>query len=86
MIKGSKNGDGRYEFEVEFRRPDGSLYHAGDTLVVAAKSEDSSATGIDGNPDDNGAPESGAVYVFRNSGTAAASLCDLIAAAYAARR
>jgi hypothetical protein len=34
VIKGKKKGDGRYEFEVEFHRSDGSLYQAGDTLVV----------------------------------------------------
>lgn len=34
VVKGRKKGDGRYEFTVEFHRPDGSLYQAGDTLVV----------------------------------------------------
>ncbi len=42
----------------------------GDTLVVGAFGEDSSATGIDGNQTDNGAEDSGAVYVFtRSNGT-----------------
>ena len=36
----------------------------GDTLVVGAPSEDSSATGLNGNEADNSAPNSGAVYVF----------------------
>jgi cysteine-rich repeat protein len=36
----------------------------GTTLVVSAYQEDSSATGIDGNQDDNSAEDSGAVYVF----------------------
>jgi hypothetical protein len=40
----------------------------GDTLVVAAPYEDSSATGIGGDHRDNGAPDSGAVYVFARSG------------------
>lgn len=36
----------------------------GRTLAVGASSEDSGATGIDGNQGDTGAPDSGAVYVF----------------------
>ena len=36
----------------------------GDTLVVGAFNEASAATGIDGDGDDNSAPESGAAYVF----------------------
>ncbi len=36
----------------------------GDTLVVGATNEASSATGIDGDGSDNSAPESGAAYVF----------------------
>jgi trimeric autotransporter adhesin len=35
------------------------------TLAVGAAGEDSAATGIDGNQDDNAAEDSGAVYVFR---------------------
>lgn len=38
---------------------------AGDTLVVGAGGEDSNARGIDGDPDNYGAPGSGAAYVFR---------------------
>lgn len=34
ILGGEKKGDGQYVFEVEFRHPDGSLYRAGDTLVV----------------------------------------------------
>ncbi len=41
----------------------------GSTLAVGAPSEDSAATGIDGNQADNSAPSSGAVYVFVRSGT-----------------
>jgi len=36
----------------------------GDTLVVGAQSEDSSATGVNGDQTSNGASASGAVYVF----------------------
>jgi trimeric autotransporter adhesin len=41
----------------------------GDTLAVVADGEDSAATGINGNQADNSATNSGAVYVFRRSGT-----------------
>ena len=41
----------------------------GDTLVVGAPHEDSSATGIHGNPVNNSAQSSGAAYVFGRSGT-----------------
>lgn len=42
----------------------------GDTLAVASWPENSGATGLDGDPTDQSAPESGAVYVFvRTSGT-----------------
>ncbi len=43
---------------------------AGDTVVVGAPFEDSSATGIDGDQTSRGRPESGAIYVFERSGTA----------------
>jgi hypothetical protein len=42
----------------------------GKTLVVSAVHEDSIATGVNGNQDDNSAPGSGAVYVFRFDGAA----------------
>jgi trimeric autotransporter adhesin len=35
-----------------------------DTLAVATNHEDSEAQGVDGNQDDNGATDSGAVYIF----------------------
>ena len=38
---------------------------AGDTLVVGAYQEGSSATGVNGNQADNSAPNSGAVYIFQ---------------------
>lgn len=42
----------------------------GNTLAVSAPGEDSAATGINGNQSDNGAANSGAVYVFTRAGTA----------------
>jgi cysteine-rich repeat protein len=42
---------------------------SGDTLAVGAHSEDSAAQGVGGDQVDNGAPDSGAVYVFRRMGT-----------------
>ena len=41
---------------------------AGDTLLVGAPLEDSAATGIGRNQDDNSAPDSGAAYVFTRTG------------------
>lgn len=41
---------------------------SGDTLAVAVGSEDSNATGVNGNQADNSAPNAGAVYVFTRSG------------------
>ncbi|MEW6681614.1 MAG: cadherin-like beta sandwich domain-containing protein [Nitrospirota bacterium] len=41
----------------------------GDTMVVGAPSEDSAATGVDGDGTSNNAANSGAVYVFVRSGT-----------------
>jgi hypothetical protein len=37
---------------------------SGDTLVVGAYREDSSATGVNGNQADNSASDAGAAYVF----------------------
>ena len=42
---------------------------SGDTIVVSAIGEDSSATGVGGNEADNTVPLSGAVYVFVRNGT-----------------
>jgi len=42
---------------------------SGDTMVVSARFEDSSATGINGNQADNSVTDSGAVYAFVRSGT-----------------
>ncbi|HEU4323729.1 MAG TPA: FG-GAP repeat protein [Roseiflexaceae bacterium] len=42
---------------------------SGDTVVVAAPSEDSAATGVNGNQADNSAMSAGAVYVFVRNGT-----------------
>lgn len=41
----------------------------GGTLVVGASTEDSAATGIDGDQTDNSATEAGAVYVFTRTGS-----------------
>jgi hypothetical protein len=46
-----------------------SVAISGDTLVVGAIGEDSTATGINGDQGDNSALDSGAVYVFTLSGT-----------------
>ncbi len=46
-----------------------SVALSNDTLVVGAIYEDSSAMGVDGNQADNAAARSGAVYVFRRTGT-----------------
>ena len=46
-----------------------SVAISGDTVVVGANTEDSSSTGVNGNQNDNGASNAGAVYVFvQNSG------------------
>jgi len=45
-----------------------ALAASGDTIVVGANGEDSSATGIDGDQVDNSAALAGAAYVFRRSG------------------
>ena len=46
-----------------------SVALAGDTLAIGAWQEDSSSAGIDGDQTDDSAAESGAVYVFRRSGS-----------------
>ncbi len=46
-----------------------SLAISGDTIVVGCRSEDSNATGINGNQTDNSASYSGAAYVFVRNGT-----------------
>ncbi len=46
-----------------------SVAIAGDTVVVGASVEDSSATGVDGDQGDDSAVNSGAAYVFRRTGT-----------------
>jgi hypothetical protein len=45
-----------------------SVAVSGDTVVVGAQGEDSSATGVNGNQADNSAPGSGAAYVFVRAG------------------
>ena len=46
-----------------------SLSDDGNTLAVGANAEDSNATGINGNQDDNSMQSAGAVYVFVRTGT-----------------
>jgi cysteine-rich repeat protein len=46
-----------------------SVALSGDTLAVGARGEDSAAQGVGGNQDDESATDSGAVYVFRRTGT-----------------
>ena len=55
----SSNPDANDHFGAEL-----ALSADGRTLAVAATDEDSAATGIDGDPSDNSARYSGAVYVF----------------------
>ncbi|MFO0973781.1 MAG: thrombospondin type 3 repeat-containing protein [Phycisphaerae bacterium] len=60
-IKGSNTGAGDFfGFSVGI---------SGDTVVVGAAQEDSSATGVNGNQADNSAADAGAVYVFVRSGS-----------------
>jgi hypothetical protein len=42
---------------------------SGDTIVVGARLEDSSATGVNGDQSNNGAFDAGAAYVFVREGT-----------------
>lgn len=46
-----------------------SLALSGDTMAVSARVEDSNANGVNGDETDNSALSSGAVYVFRYTGT-----------------
>ena len=46
----------------------GSVAISGDTVAGGAQSEDSNATGVNGNQTDNSAADSGAAYVFTRSG------------------
>jgi hypothetical protein len=60
-IKASNTGEGyRFGFSVAF---------SGDTLAVGSIGESSQGPGIDGNQERGGAFRSGAVYVFRDTGT-----------------
>lgn len=61
-IKASNVGEGdRFGFSL-------ALSSDGNTLAVGAISEDSAATGIDGNLADDSAAEAGAIYIFTRSG------------------
>ena len=63
-LKASNPGTGP-ELGDSFGR---SLALREDTLIVGARGEDSSATGVDGNQADDSAEDSGAAYVFRRKG------------------
>jgi len=52
-----------------FDRFGGSVSVSGDTIVVGAAGESSSATGVNGNQNDNSAIQAGAAYVFVRNGT-----------------
>jgi hypothetical protein len=45
-----------------------SVAVSGDTVVIGAYFEDSNATGVNGNQEDNSTPDAGAAYVFVRSG------------------
>ncbi len=47
----------------------GSVAISGDTVVVGAVGEDSAATGVNGDPNDNSRSSAGAAYVFVRNGT-----------------
>ena len=69
-IKAS-NADGGDTFNSPGDEFGFSVDVSGDTLVVGAPFEDSSATGVNGNEADNSAEDAGAAYVFIRSGTGA---------------
>ena len=54
----------------EYDRFGTSVALSGSTLAVGATNEESSATGVNGNQDDNSKPDSGAVYLFTRAGSA----------------
>ncbi|MFQ5401745.1 MAG: choice-of-anchor Q domain-containing protein, partial [Anaerolineae bacterium] len=58
-LKASASGPDSFGYSVAI---------SGNTMVVGAYVEDSDATGVNGNPDNNAAPNSGAVYVFTFNG------------------
>ncbi len=58
----ASNTDGGDNFGV-------SLALSNNLLAVGAHGENSNATGVGGNEGDNGAPDSGAAYLFRREGT-----------------
>ena len=59
-LKASNAGGDRFGLKVAV---------SGDTVVVAAPDEDSSATGVNGNQTDNGTSNAGAAYIFTRNGT-----------------
>lgn len=66
LLKASNAEDNHsYGWNDEFGR---SVAIFGDTVIVGAHLEDSSATGVNGNQDDNSANASGAAYIFTGVG------------------
>ena len=63
----ASNSDGDEQFEIDDQFGI-SVAIAGDTVVVGARSEDSNATGVNGNQSDNSAGGAGAAYVFVRDG------------------
>jgi hypothetical protein len=63
------------EYDLEASNPDPSdgfgaaVWIAGDSIIVGAPFEDSNATGVGGNQNNNTAVDSGAAYVFSRSGS-----------------
>ncbi len=66
-LKASNPGGQVFPLDADFFG--GAVAVSGDTVVVGAASEDSSATGVDGDGSDNSAVRSGAAYVFTRSGS-----------------
>jgi hypothetical protein len=69
-IKASNTGMKGEEGDGDQFGASASLSGDGNTLAVGAVSEDSNATGINGNEADDSASSAGAVYVFRRTGNA----------------
>src|SRR5687768_6483870 len=62
-IKASNSAEGDYFGDIS------AIAISGETLVIGAPLEDSSATGIDGAQGDDSAIDAGAAYVFVREGT-----------------
>src|SRR5690606_18594267 len=67
-IKASNPGGYPFSLHQQADRFGTSIALDGDTLVVGAIGEDSSAVGVDGAQNNNETVDSGAVYVYRRTG------------------